>query len=155
MVQQYNQKFYMVANYHFQRLSGEDFKLARALADWKVATYKHWDQVRIEEVTTDSGNRGALQIGEKLKVSAIVTLSQLTPDDVLVESYVGELDDQRKIQKGTSVRMEVEETLGDGRYLYSGTYHCKTTGNHGLGVRVIPHHEDLASKYEMALIEWA
>ena len=65
------------------------------------------------------------------------------------------LDEYRRIRNGQAVVMQVAESSENGRYRYSGTYRCTGTGNHGLGLRVIPYHELLATKYEMGRLLWA
>jgi starch phosphorylase len=154
MVQEYNDRFYMVAKRHFERLSGDEFTLARNLANWKLLILRNWNQVRIESVTTDNQS-GKLTVGEKLKVQATIRLGSLEPKDVTLELFAGPLDDHRQIKEGKAIPMELAQSLGDGRYVFSGDYPCKATGSHGLGVRLIPYHEDLATKYEMALTLWA
>ena len=155
MVQEYYNKFYTVAKKHFERLSAESFRLAINLADWKVHIYKHWQNVKIESVETDVNEKEMLKVGEKLTVRTTIYLGELTSDDVDVEMYIGLLDENREINNGSAVPLHVSENLGDGRYLYYGECVCQTTGNHGFGVRVIPSHEDLVTKYEMAIILWA
>ena len=155
MVREYNDKFYSVARKHYERLSADGFKLAVGLADWKVHVYKHWQNVKIESVETDVYEKETLKVGEKLTVRTTVFLGELNSDDVEVEMYIGLLDENREINNGSAVPLAVSENLGDGRYCYYGECVCQATGNHGLGVRVIPSHEDLVTKYEMAIILWA
>ena len=155
MVRQYNDNYYMVAKNHFERLSADGFKLTKALTDWKLSVLRHWKEVAIESVEADVGHSSSLKVGQTLTVSTTIHLGTLVPNDVLVEMFVGPLDDKRQIKNGSSVLMDVSETLETGRFVYTGHFVCKASGLHGVGVRLIPHHEDLASKYEMAMILWA
>ena len=154
MVREYNDRYYMVAKNHFERLAADNFTLARALTEWKLRVLRHWQEVTIESVVSDSDGT-ALKVGDPLTVKAEINLGSLTPEDVLVEMFVGKLDEKRTIRNGTSVLMNVAEDKGNGRFVYEGCCRCIASGSHGLGVRLIPHHEDLASKYEMAMILWA
>ena len=43
---------------------------------------------------------------------------------------------------------------GDG-VLFRAVIPCRTSGTHGLTVRVLPHHEDLGHPHETGLIVWA
>lgn len=155
MMREYNNKFYIKAKDHFNRLSANDFEKAKKLADWKINLKKKWMSVRIESVQADCINCARLKVGETMEIESIVKLGELSSEHVQVEMYVGQLDESRIIREGKSVKMDVVEDMGDGRYLYSGVFVCNATGYHGLGVRVMPFHPDLATKYEMALILWA
>jgi len=155
MMREYNDKFYIKAKDHFERLSANEFKKTKKLADWKVNIRKLWRGVRIETVQADCVQCEKLKVGESIEVEAVVKLGGLLAEDVQVEMYAGLLDQSRKISNGKSVKMNMHEDLGDGRCLYTGSFLCQSTGNHGLGVRIIPCHPDLATKYEMALILWA
>jgi starch phosphorylase len=155
MVRSYNEMFYMKAKTHYERLSADNFEPARALAAWKVNLIKHWGSVAIESARALDSDLDSLKVGSELAVEATVRLGNLRPDDVLVEMYVGNMDEFRRIRGGTVVAMELSSSTDDGRHLYRGTYSCGSAGNKGLGVRVIPHHPDLATKYEMGRILWA
>ena len=95
------------------------------------------------------------KVGASIPVKATVRLGSLEPKDVTVEMYVGRLDEYRRFREGEIIAMSMEEDLGDGRYLYGGTYHCSQVGHRGIGVRVIPCHADFATKHEMGMITWA
>jgi hypothetical protein len=42
-----------------------------------------------------------------------------------------------------------------GIWSYSGAIACADTGLRGFSVRVLPHHELIASKHDLGLIRWA
>jgi hypothetical protein len=47
------------------------------------------------------------------------------------------------------------QTAGqDGEHWFAGLMSCKATGRHGVAVRVLPRHPDLANPYELSLILW-
>lgn len=155
MVREYTDWAYLVAKAQFEKLSAGEFELGRRLSDWKVKVLKSWRKLEIESVNLDHEARGQLKVGDELTVQAIVRLAPLTPEDVLVEAVVGRLDDRRELNSPRAERMSLSKELGDGRYLFAASVGCATTGNHGLAVRLIPHHEDLVEKYELALVRWA
>jgi starch phosphorylase len=41
-----------------------------------------------------------------------------------------------------------------GAWLFSGTIPCRTSGQHGYAVRVLPRNADLANPYEPGLVCW-
>jgi starch phosphorylase len=155
MVIEYNDRFYIKARDHHERLAADDFKRARALAGWKSRVVRLWKDVKVEAVNGDDVDREPYQVGAELKVEAAVWLGELTPDDVRVEMYVGRQDELRNIRDGVAVAMQAVEPLGEGRYRYQGVYRCAKAGMMGLGIRVFPWHPDLAATLEMGRIVWA
>jgi starch phosphorylase len=41
-----------------------------------------------------------------------------------------------------------------GRWVFSGTIACRSSGQHGFAVRVVPRHKDLANPFETGLVCW-
>ncbi|MDP8256116.1 MAG: alpha-glucan family phosphorylase [Candidatus Alcyoniella australis] len=153
MVMEYAENCYLLAETHRRRLAENDFLAARELAQWKRFVREQWGTVKIEQVEFDPN--AVHQIGEYIPVKARVRLGAIKPDNVRVEMYVGPMDHQGRIFNGQAVRLKQHEDLGEGLHLFRDQYRCAASGRHGLGVRVVPFHENLAHRYAMALIEWA
>jgi starch phosphorylase len=109
--------------------------------------------VRVERV--DVPPREALQVGEDLPVAVLLRLGELTPDDVAVELVYGPLDTDLQIQAPTVQRMAVSGAAEPGLYAYAASIPCRNSGMHGLAVRVLPHHPELADPYETRLLVWS
>ncbi len=136
MVREYVQRLYKPAAADFGRLAAEDFAEARAEADWSERIREHWHEVAILEVRLDQeGSR--VTIGSELRVEALVRLGGLQPSDVAVEAYVGPVDDHQNIQEGRGWRLEPVGHEGD-VLRFRGLVPCRTSGFHGLRVRVRP-----------------
>jgi starch phosphorylase len=155
MLREYCEKFYLPAKDHYEHLAANSFELARTMSEWRRHVSRNWSEVSIESAAPDRELRSGLIVGDEVNVSAVVHLGALRPEDVLVEMYVGPLDEYRRIRNGQAVEMHAAEASDNGRFRYSGTYTCQATGNHGLGLRIIPYHELLATKYEMGRLLWA
>jgi starch phosphorylase len=151
MVMEYTERLYRGAERRFDRLSAEGFARARALAAWKAHLYRHWPEVQIVGVETDA--RGELSVGAEIEVRAGVRLGQLTPDDVQVETYEGELDAGQEITHGHSTPMAFAH-VEKGLSLFVGKVRCESSGRRGYTVRVLPRNEDLAHPFEPRLVVW-
>jgi len=46
------------------------------------------------------------------------------------------------------------EPLANGDHLYAGAIPCRTSGQHGYAVRILPYHPDLVTPFVPALIRW-
>jgi starch phosphorylase len=151
MVMEYTEKYYMPAYQRFERLTSPDFKRGVEFAKWRQRVDQIWNQIRVARVDT-SGN--ALMIGTEQEVHAWVELGGLTPVDVRVQIYYGTLTTHGDIEHGETVEME---SVGhkNGVHEFAGKIAYKTTGQHGLSIRVLPHHDDLPTPFQRGLIRWA
>jgi len=153
MVQEYTDRFYIPCSIRRNQLMADGRKRALALAAWKARVYQNWHAVHVIKI--EHGETQNLPMGSELNVAAEVHLGALTPNDVTVEAYFGQLDKDGNIAEGITTELMAVGTLGGNVYRYEGQIPCNVTGRLGFTVRVIPYHADLAQKHEMALIAWA
>ena len=153
MVHEYIERAYHPCTEHWQRLAANDFARVRNLSAWKAYIRQHWSGIRIDNVEMDETPE--VKVGMHITIKAQVHLGSLTPEDVAVEIYQGQIDPQGNIVAGLSILMDCSESNGDGNYAFQGNIPCRSSGLHGYSVRVVPKHEDLSSPYELGLILWA
>lgn len=154
MVQEYTERFYLPAAARSESLISDGMVQAEALAAWRARVQAAWPQVRI--VTVDSAPITELHVGETVQVRSRVRLSNLTPDDVVVELYLGRVDASGAISEAITAPMTPLEANEAGIYEFeSPPVHCRTSGLHGYTVRVVPCHAALPTKFLPGLIVWA
>jgi len=154
MVREYTERFYLPAAARYGQLTDDRMDHARALAAWKARAKEHWSQVRVEAI--EAGSLRELQVGSDVTVRAWVRLGALTPDDVAVELYLGQVDAHGEIVEAEVVPMELVGPEGEGRFLFQvASVTCPKSGLHGYTVRVLPHHPDLTSPFLPGFIVWA
>ena len=96
-----------------------------------------------------------IEVGSELKISALVKLGKLSPDDVAVEIYYGTVDAWGNINNGAPSRMTYDKAgQQEGEHFYTGSIPCRASGQHGFAVRILPKNEDLVDPYEPGLILW-
>jgi hypothetical protein len=89
-------------------------------------------------------------------VRAWIRTGALTPDDIVPQVYLGKLHEGRDIVEPEIVPMEMQgATAGGDGLLFRAVIPCRTSGTHGLTVRVLPHHVDLGNPHATGLIAWA
>jgi len=165
MVRDYTRRFYNPALARWSYLTERQMARAKELSTWKARINSAWRDFAIREVKLEAENgqgnvslehmRTQLKVGARVKVRALVKLGRVGPDDVSVQLYHGLVDAWGNITKGSIVDMEREQnSRNDGHYWFAGLMTCEKTGQHGLTVRVLPRHCDLADPYEMGLILW-
>lgn len=165
MLADYTRRFYNPAAARWRFLSAEAMARARAFSQWKSHVREVWPALEIQEVTIDLADSGCeaqsdihqtqIKVGSELCVRARVTLGQADPHDVAVELYHGPVDTWGHIRQGQAVGMDLDQPNGDeGCYWFRSIVPCTQTGQHGIAVRVLPHHPDMVSPHEMGLILW-
>ncbi|WP_201298374.1 alpha-glucan family phosphorylase [Arthrobacter sp. 9AX] len=127
------------------------YSQARNLAAWIAKVRSAWPQVHVEHVDSVGVSEDP-QIGDILQVNAYVSLHSLTPEDVSVEVAYGRAEESDTLSDITVMELKVQEDLGSGRHLFSGSLLIDRSGSFGYTVRVLPRHDALASKAELGLI---
>jgi starch phosphorylase len=162
---EYAKQCYQPAQARWDYLTADNMSKAKSLAAWKAATQNAWADLSIKDVQVELGDgegggeldakNPQLKVGSKLRVSALVKLGRLTPDDVSVELYHGPLDARGNITDGAAIKMEHKDSNGhDGEHWFSGLTPCRVSGRRGIAVRVVPKHPDIINPYDLGLILW-
>jgi starch phosphorylase len=165
MVMDYAQRCYLPAQSRRDYLTANNMSRAKSLAAWKANTQLAWADLAIKDVQVELGNgecageldakNPQLKVGSKLKVSALVKLGKLKPDDVSVELYHGPLDARGNIIDGAVIEMKHKSSAGqDNEHWFSGLTPCHASGRRGVAVRVVPRHPDATNPHELGLILW-
>lgn len=151
MVTEYAQTYYLPAAARAKRLATDEHAVTKALVEWKHKIRGDWSQVKFESVTAETDH---LEAGQKALVRAVVQLGEtLTPEDVRVELYVGQLDSDRSFIHAEGLPMA--STGRDGTsWVYMGTLPSERSGQQGFAVRILPYHQDAVLPQELPLITW-
>jgi len=156
MVREYAEKLYAPAAKNWDGLTHSDMVRAKELSGWKHRLKQHFGQVRIESVNDDMDANGeGAKIGKDVRVEAVVDLGELRADDVRVELYHGQLDEDGQLTSGEAVQMAQADGDDEHRVHYVVQMPCTRTGMAGYTVRILPRHDTLPSAVEMAMIRWA
>lgn len=155
MVREYVQLMYEPMAKRSEELSADRFARAKRLAAWKAKVYEAWPAVSVLSVGTESIGTVA-DLGSTVCATAEVALGPLTPEEVAVELLHGPLSAGDEMASWNVVRMVYQGKVDDtGTTKWEGTFVSDEAGRHGLTVRVVPSHPDLATPAEMGLMAWA
>jgi starch phosphorylase len=151
MVAEYMTSAYWPSAQRFSRLSAENLKKAQELAGWRRRLQQGWRQVRVEHV--EAAGADPMHVGSELKVKARVNLGGLSPDDVEVQLFHGLVDSLGDIPSPQTVTMTPSGREGHA-WVFTGVIPCRSSGQHGFVVRVLPRHGDLSNSFEPGLLCW-
>jgi starch phosphorylase len=153
MVAEYTTRCYGPSAERFARLTADSLARAKSLAQWRRMLGQKWSKLKVEGVETSGTD--PMHVGGAMRVQVRVHLGEVRPDDVEVQLFHGLVDSMGEIPSPGTVPMSPNgRPEHDGRWLYTGTIPCATSGQHGFAVRVLPRHGDLASPYEPGLVCW-
>lgn len=138
MVNEYNKKFYEPAAAEYDRLFENDAAAAKELREQKARLIAHFNKLKIEEPRVE-GNLNTAHVGDSFPVSVNVFLSELRPQDIDVELYTGQVNNQNEITEGNPVVMNLAEDLGEGHFRFTYTIKCEHAGRFGFTARITPH----------------
>jgi glycogen phosphorylase len=135
-------------------LHGDEFKLAKDLAQWKARVFSSWHQVAI--VSVEDGDAAFASRGDFSEVTAVVELGDLNPEDVAVQLLHGQVGAGDELYDSQIVTMEVVGPhTAAGRYSFRGRFPLEMAGRYGFSLRVVPNHPHLASFADLGKITWA
>ncbi len=157
MVKEYMERCYAPSIGRYEALTADSLTRAQALARWRLAMHRGWTGIRVEGVEQNGAD--PMHVGSALQVTARVHLGPLQPDDVEVQLFHGLVDSLGDIPHPATVPMGHNGTLarsqaGGSVWVFQGTIPCRTSGQHGYAVRVLPRHPDLAHPFEPGLVCW-
>jgi glycogen phosphorylase len=152
MVQEYIEKCYWPSAQRYGDFSANGFRKAAELAQWRKRVAQGWPQVRVESVETNGVD--PMQVGKDLEVKARVNLGAFSPDDLEVQLFHGLVDSFGEIPSPRTVTMSHNGARDGTTWLFNGRIACRSSGQHGFAVRVLPKHQSLANPFEPGLISW-
>jgi glycogen phosphorylase len=157
MVQDYAREFYRPAVKAWESFSAENFAATRQQAQWKQTLREKFQQVTIDSVQDTIDEAGA-SVGQPIGVDAHIRTGELSTDDLSVELFYGELDDDGQLAEGESLPMHLsdrEDQGNDGVFTYTAEMPCDRSGVTGYTVRVMPAHGAHEDTRLCSLVRWA
>jgi starch phosphorylase len=152
MVRDYVDHMYAPAAHHDTLMRADDCARARAYAAWRQRVTSAWPGVRVDGV---EGDHGMADLGTPRRVTAIVALGELAPDDVAVELVHGPVGPNGELHDTATTKMGLVVRDQEGRWQYEGSFVCERPGRYGFSLRVVPAHTDLTSFAELGRVTWA
>ncbi|HEY0498070.1 MAG TPA: alpha-glucan family phosphorylase, partial [Kutzneria sp.] len=147
MVKEYVETYYAPAGSSATAVRAGSFQGAKELAVYKARIRSAWNRVQVTYTDLSVNGAQAPVVGQPVTVRARVDLNGLSPSDVEVQAVIGRVADSGELSDVVTATM----TPGmDGSYQAElGLPHV---GSVGYTVRVLPHHELLATPAELGRV---
>ncbi len=152
MMYEYETKFYHPAIKQYQELTINDYSQTKGSVQKIERMIRHWPHIKISQpsLTTILPN---LKVGDHFEVKVEVYLGELTPSEVEVQLYIGEVGVGNEITTSNTITMTVAHSLSAGHYIYTSVVTCPAIGRFGFSPRVVPNGDDRI-KHSQGLITW-
>lgn len=149
MVQEYYDRFYTKAHYYGNILRSEG--QTAALAAWRGRIAANWPRVSIVDVTGNISR--TVLVGETLKFKAKVTLGDLKPEDVVVQTQLGLRGLGGGFESVKDFAMNLVGKEGDA-YLYEVEIHPETSGRQDYAMRILPFNSAIPHPFTPIYVRW-
>jgi len=137
MLEEYHKNYYQPALAAYGELTSDHARQARNLVENRRRLESLWKGISVERPATDR-DISEIHVGETFRVTSLVKLGEIRPEEVDVEVYYGPVSSVNAIVQSHTQTMTKAEERGDGVYLYSCDLTCRNTGRHGFTARVTP-----------------
>ena len=152
MVSNYEKRYYNPAAERWDLLLANNADEAKKMAAQIERLRTHWNKIRISPPVRQA--QDPYRVGDCFQVTAEVNLAELTPDEVDIELYYGNLKSLDELSASHVAPMAVLEDSGNGNYHYGCTLKCERSGRFGFTARVSPR-GDKRIKFTPRLLTWA
>ena len=147
----YYSKFYCKEADRFKKLSADNNKLAKDIAQWKEAVAERWDAINVVSSSWNIPATGAMT-GVEYKVKFVVNEQGL--DDAIGLEIVSVHTDDNGEERIFSVRpLEVVGKEGN-NYTFEGNIEVSNAGNFKTAVRMFPKNANLPHRQDFCYVKW-
>jgi glycogen phosphorylase len=147
MVQEYVENYYAPAATSATAVRANSFQGAKELAVYRARIRSAWNRVRVTATDLSVNGAHAPVVGQHVTVRARVDLNGLAPSDVEVQAVIGRVADSGDLSDVVTATMAPG---ADGAY--AADLALPHVGSVGYTVRVLPHHELLATPAELGRV---
>ena len=147
----YYSKFYCKEAARFKKLSADNNKLAKDIAQWKEAVAERWDAINVVSSNWDIPATGAMT-GVEYTVKFVVNEQGL--DDAIGMEIVSVHTDENGEERIFNVRpLEVVGREGN-NYTFEGKLELSNAGNYKTAVRMFPKNANLPHRQDFCYVKW-
>ncbi|WP_181774590.1 alpha-glucan family phosphorylase [Amycolatopsis pittospori] len=147
MVREYVESGYLPASRMVAEATGDAYRGALSLADYRTKLDVAWPRVRIFDTELLVEDAAPMVTGTEVTIRARIDLAGLDPSEVDVQAVVGKVGDGDELSDPVTVPMS-----GDGIGAFAARLKLPHPGSIGYTVRVLPKHRLLATPAELARV---
>jgi len=153
MLNDYVEKYYTKLKDRSQRLTADNFALAREMAAWKNEMTLSWDEIEVVNSKFQNSGESIYRSGHNYSSEIILDIKNIPPENVGVEFVVTQLD-KYGVHKFVA-RKEFEiVSRKKSRVIYHLDFQPEKAGAFFYGVRIYARHKELPHRQDYSLLRW-
>jgi len=151
MIGEYVARFYLPASHQGRQLAEERFAPAARIAAWKAHVRTAWPQVSLRRLDAPKQRIG---FGENIAVEVGAKLSDLSPEDIVVELLMTRLDGDSGEERVLKYPLVSTGRIDAGEHVFRLDVAPELCGKIDYRIRAYPRPEALTHPFEMGLMLW-
>ncbi len=151
MIGEYVARFYLPASHQGRQLAEQQFAPAARIAAWKARVRTAWPQVSLRRLDTP---RQRIGFGENIAVEVGAKLSDLSPEDIVVELLMTRLDGDSGEERVLKYPLVSTGRIDAGEHVFRLDVAPELCGKIDYRIRAYPRPEALTHPFEMGLMLW-
>ncbi len=151
MIGEYVARFYLPASHQGRQLAEQQFAPAARIAAWKARVRTAWPQVSLRRLDTP---RQRIGFGENIAVEVGAKLSDLSPEDIVVELLMTRLDGDSGEERVLKYPLVSTGRIDAGEHVFRLDVAPELCGKIDYRIRAYPRPEALTHPFEMGLMVW-
>jgi len=153
MLSDYIDQYYNKLAKRHSEMVLDDFALAREMSVWKKKVRKEWPHIEVLSYSKPDNAKGEILVGEEHKAEVVLSIGDLSPEDIGVEIIVTE----NGLHGSPEIKRNIEFTLiecNNGIAKYSCSILADTAGAFNLAGRVFANNPKLPHRQDFDLVKW-
>ncbi len=151
MIGEYVARFYLPASHQGRQLAEQQFAPAARIAAWKARVRTAWPQVSLRRLDAPKQRIG---FGENIAVEVGAKLSDLSPEDIVVELLMTRLDGDSGEERVLKYPLVSTGRIDAGEHVFTLDVAPELCGKIDYRIRAYPRPEALTHPFEMGLMVW-
>ncbi len=152
MLTEYENKYYLPLAKRVRKMKENSFALAIEIAEWKNKINREWDNIKMERLKLPDISQKNVSIGEEYYGNLVLSLSELTPDDIGVEVVITQQIKGEYVFKFTQEFSLV--SFQNGKAEYEILITPDAPGLFALGIRIFPKNSSLVYRQDFPIVKW-
>ena len=152
MLTDYCNQYYIPQCERYAKLSADNEKVAREIAQWKHLVLDEWNNIRIVSYTQPDASY-SLSADNTLKSEVVLDLGRLKPEDIGVEMLFTVSDEKGKLHLQAVNEFKLV-SYENGKATYQVEVLPERTGMHQVGTRTYPKNPLLPHRQDFPLVKW-
>ncbi len=153
MLTDYINQYYEPQSKRVAEFVADDFKLAKDMVAWRKHVHREWNNVGVVSITKPDSVHRDLSIGKEFVAEVVLSVGDLSPEDVGVEMLLANTDSHGETHIQESYRFECVEN-NNGIVKYRASILPKNIGLYQIAARIFATNPHLAHRQDCDLVRW-